>query len=101
MDLWRLLAIPREELGKGTSVRVAVGGDAEALARSMAEETARLIRDGWDAGPPVCAIAPVGRVGGYEPLARIIAAEGLDCSQVTRPRYASSSSACPAPSAPT
>jgi hypothetical protein len=41
MDLWRLMAIPREELGKGTSVRVAVGGDAESLARSITTAASR------------------------------------------------------------
>jgi glucosamine-6-phosphate deaminase len=83
MDLWQLMAITREELARGTSVRVRVGGDVEALAEAMAGEMADLIRDGLRHGRPVCAIVPVGPVGQYAPLARIIADEGLDCSRVT------------------
>src|SRR4051794_34582678 len=83
MDLWRLMAIPRDELGRGTTVRVRLGGDVEAVAETMAEEIAQLIRDGLSDGRPVCVIVPVGPVGQYEPLARKIADERLDCARVT------------------
>jgi glucosamine-6-phosphate deaminase len=79
MDLWQLMTIPREQLGAGTSVDVRVGGDADALAETMAQEMAALIRQGG----PVTAIVPVGPVGQYAHLARTIAAEQLDCSEVT------------------
>jgi glucosamine-6-phosphate deaminase len=77
--LWRLMAIGREELGQGTRVTVRIAGDALALAETLAEEMAELIRT----GRPVCAIVPVGPVDQYAPLARKIEAERLDCSNVT------------------
>jgi glucosamine-6-phosphate deaminase len=83
MDPWRLMAIPRDGLGRGTAVRVRVGGDAEELAVLMAEEMADLIRRANRDDRPACAIVPVGPVGQYAHLARIIAEEGLDCSRVT------------------
>jgi glucosamine-6-phosphate deaminase len=83
MDLQQLMAIPRDQLGKGTNVRVQVCGDAQAMAELMAEEMAELIRGGLRADRPVCAIVPVGPVDQYAPLARIITTEGLDCSGVT------------------
>lgn len=82
-DLWRLMAITREGLGAGTTVRVRVGGDPDAMARAMAVEMAGLIRESMRHGRPVAAIVPVGPVGQYEPLARIIDRDRLDCSRVT------------------
>jgi glucosamine-6-phosphate deaminase len=79
MDLWNLMTIPREALGKGTSVHVRIGGTSDDLAEMMAAETADLIRT----GRPVTAIVPVGPVGQYARLARMIAEEGLNCSRVT------------------
>jgi glucosamine-6-phosphate deaminase len=78
-DLWRLMSIGREELGRGTRVSVEVAGDAPTLAEAMADEMASLIRTGH----PVCAIVPVGPVDQFPLLARKIAAEKLDCSNVT------------------
>jgi glucosamine-6-phosphate deaminase len=78
-DLWRLMTIGREELGRGTNVSVRVAGDASALSEAMAEEMAALIRTGH----PVCAIVPVGPVDQYAALARKIVSEKLDCSTVT------------------
>ncbi len=83
MDPWRLMAIGRDDLGRGTAVWVRVGGDAEHLAALMAEEMADLIRAASRDGRPACAIVPVGPVGQYAHLARIVAAERLDCSRVT------------------
>jgi glucosamine-6-phosphate deaminase len=82
-DLWSLMTVPREALGRGTTVRVRVGGDAEALARDMAEEMAGVIRDHNREERPTCLIVPVGPVGQYAHLARIIAEEPLDCARVT------------------
>jgi glucosamine-6-phosphate deaminase len=73
------MAIGRDELGQGTPVRVRIAGDASDLAEAMAEEMATLI----GAGRPVCAIVPVGPVDQYAPLVAKIAAERLDCSDVT------------------
>jgi glucosamine-6-phosphate deaminase len=83
MDPWRLMAIPRDALGRGTTVRVRVGGDVDDLSALMAEEMAELIREAMRRGRGACAIVPVGPVGQYELLARIIDAERLDCSRVT------------------
>jgi glucosamine-6-phosphate deaminase len=82
-ELWRLMAIKREELGRGTRVSVRVAGDTLALAEVLAEEMAESIRAGLREGRPVCAIVPVGPVDQYAPLARRIATEKLDCSNVT------------------
>jgi glucosamine-6-phosphate deaminase len=82
-ELWRLMTINRAALGQGTSVSVRVAGEAAALAEAMAEEMAGLIREGLREDRPVCAIVPVGPVDQYAPLARKIATEKLDCSNVT------------------
>jgi glucosamine-6-phosphate deaminase len=83
MNLLQLMAIPREALGQGTTVRVRIGGDAEALARLMAEEIVGLIRENNDVDRPTCLIVPVGPVGQYRILARIITEDNLDCSRIT------------------
>ncbi|MGE5756632.1 MAG: glucosamine-6-phosphate isomerase [Planctomycetaceae bacterium] len=83
MDLLRLMTIPRATLGQGTIVQVRIGGNAEALARLMAEEIAGLIRENNDADRPTCLIVPVGPVGQYRILARMITEDDLDCSRVT------------------
>jgi glucosamine-6-phosphate deaminase len=74
---------PGHELGRGTRVRVHLGGDAADLARRMAGEMAALIRENNRGGRPTCCIVPVGPVDQYEVLARIVVDEGLDCSRVT------------------
>jgi glucosamine-6-phosphate deaminase len=83
MDLWPLMAIPRDQLGRGARVHVRVVGDATALARAMAEEMADLIRANNAAGRPTTLIVPVGPVDQYTHLARIIAEERIDCSEAT------------------
>lgn len=83
MDLWELMRIPRGELGRGTRVQVRIGGDVDTLARDMAAEMAALIRENNRAGKRTCAVVPVGPVGQYEHLARMIAEESLDCSRVS------------------
>ena len=83
MDPWCLMTIRRDELGRGAAVRVRVGGDAEHLDLLMAEEMAGLIREANRDGRTACAIVPVGPVGQYGRLARIIADERLDCSRIT------------------
>lgn len=83
MDVWRLMAITREQLGQGTSVKLRIGSDSDDLARSMAEEMAQTIVDGNLEGRPTCMIVPVGPVGQFEHLARLITARRIDCSRVT------------------
>ncbi len=83
MDLWHLMAIPRGELGRGTSVKVRFGGDADNLAHAMAEEMAQVIRSNNAAARPTCLIVPVGPVGQYPILARILAEESLRCDRLS------------------
>ncbi|MBX6312854.1 MAG: glucosamine-6-phosphate isomerase [Isosphaeraceae bacterium] len=83
MDLLSLMAIPRDQLGQGTTVRVRVLGDADSLARDMAEAMASEIRASHREDRGTCLIVPVGPIGQYPYLARIIAEERLDCSRVT------------------
>lgn len=83
MDLWQLMKLPRAELGRGSTVRLRVGGDAEALGRLLAEEMAQVIRDSNAAGRSPCLIVPVGPVDQYAHLAATIAREGLDCGRLT------------------
>ncbi|CAN5903087.1 glucosamine-6-phosphate isomerase [soil metagenome] len=82
-DVWPLMAIPRDRLGQGSGVRVRVGGDAEALALDMARTMASLIRENNATGRPTCLIGPVGPVGQYAHLARIMAEEQMDGSRTT------------------
>lgn len=82
-DLWRIMAIPRDSLEAGSGVRVRVLDDTETLALSMAEEMAQAIRASQVEDRPKCFIVPVGPVGQYAQLARIILEERLDCSRIT------------------
>lgn len=83
MDLWRMMEIPAAELGQGTSVEVRVGGNVDDLARAMADEMAALLRASVRTGRGTTWIVPVGPVGQYSHLVRIIRDEGLDCSGLT------------------
>lgn len=83
MNLREVMKVPADELGRGTGVRVRVGGCAEEMDRAMAEEMASLIRQGSETDRNTCLIVPVGPVGQYQHLAEIIAEESLDCSRVT------------------
>lgn len=64
-------------------MRVRIGGGPEAIALDMAQAMADAIRANNRQGRPTCLIVPVGPVGQYGPLARLIDAERIDCSQVT------------------
>ncbi|WP_145276405.1 sugar phosphate isomerase family [Tautonia plasticadhaerens] len=77
------MAIPRGRLGEGSNVRVRVVGDAEALAVDMARAMAGVVSDRAKAGKAACLIVPVGPVGQYEHLVRMVRDEGLDLSATT------------------
>lgn len=83
MNLWQLMRIPADELGRDTTVQVRIGGGTEAMDHVMAQEMADLIRERSRAGTNTCLIVPVGPVGQYRGLAERIADEALDCSRVT------------------
>ncbi len=78
-----LTTILRNPLGRGTTVRLRVGKDAEALALDMAEALAAIVQENNTAGRPSCLIVPVGPVGQYAHLARIISTERLDMSRTS------------------
>jgi glucosamine-6-phosphate deaminase len=83
MDIWRLMAISRDQLGQGSSVKLRIGTDSDDLARSMAEEMAETIVEANFEGRPCCMIVPVGPVGQFEHLARLINTRRIDCAHVT------------------
>lgn len=82
-DLWELMVIPRDGLGRGTKVRVRVIDDAATLDLLFAQEIAGVIQDNNRLGRSTCCIVPVGPIGQYEPLVRIIDEKRIDCSRVT------------------
>jgi glucosamine-6-phosphate deaminase len=83
MSLLDLMKIPADRLGGGTDVNVRIVPDADQLILAMATDMADAIRMSSRSGRPVSLIVPVGPVGQYEPLARMIAHENLRCSSVT------------------
>lgn len=82
-DLWRLMAVPRDALGQGTSVRVRVVEETAALDLMFAQEVADVIQANNRLDRSTCCIVPVGPIGQYEPLVRLIAEERIDCARVT------------------
>lgn len=83
MNQWPWLQVPRDQLGQGTQVRLRVGKDAEALAIDMAKALAAIVLENNAAGRPTCLIVPVGPVGQYAHLARIVANQQMDLSRTT------------------
>lgn len=83
MDGRDLMSIPRDRLGEGSGVRVRVGGDSEAIAVDMARAMAGVVAERSKAGKGACLIVPVGPIGQYEHLARMVIDEGLDLSGTT------------------
>jgi predicted dehydrogenase/6-phosphogluconolactonase/glucosamine-6-phosphate isomerase/deaminase len=76
------LAIPRDELGKDTPVRVRVVGDVADLADDMAEAILQVIEEGHRAGRAATLIVPVGPVDQFPVLARRINERHTDCRDV-------------------
>lgn len=83
MNLWDVMTIPRERLGEGSRVRVRIAGDAEALMVEMARVMAAEVVENARQGRASCLIVPVGPVGQYRHLARLVTEEGLDLSGTT------------------
>ncbi len=83
MNLWDVMTIPRDRLGEGSRVRVRIAGDAEALMVEMARVMAAEVVENARQGRPTCLIVPVGPVGQYRHLARLVQDEGLDLSGTT------------------
>jgi glucosamine-6-phosphate deaminase len=71
------LDVPPEQLGKGTPVKVRIGGDMDALARDMAEAMLAELKN-----PRATLIVPVGPVGQFPILADRINRQHVDCRDV-------------------
>ncbi|MEW4568875.1 glucosamine-6-phosphate isomerase [Tautonia sp. JC769] len=83
MNLWDVMDTPRDALGRGSPVRVRIAGDADSLMIDMARAMAAEVLENARQGRPTCLIVPVGPVGQYRHLARLVADEGLDLSGTT------------------
>jgi glucosamine-6-phosphate deaminase len=83
MNLWDVMNLPRDALGRGSPVRVRIAGDAESLMIDMARAMAAEVLENARQGRPTCLIVPVGPVGQYLHLARLVHDEGLDLSGTT------------------
>ncbi|HID76901.1 MAG TPA: glucosamine-6-phosphate isomerase [Planctomycetaceae bacterium] len=76
------LQVNRDELGAGTPVRVTVCGDANDLARHMAEAMIRTVEDAASQGRQATMIVPVGPVDQFPVLAEMINQRRLDWGDV-------------------
>lgn len=76
-ELDRLLAIPKEQLGENSRIRVVIAGDQEDIAQRMAEDIASVIRERNQQGEPTRLILPVGPVDQFPILADICNREKL------------------------
>jgi len=78
------LRVPAEELGRGTPVRVRIGGDQQQIAEDFSEAIGQAIWDAKKSGreAKTTFIVPVGPVDQFPILAEKINAEGLDCREL-------------------
>ena len=76
------LSVKAEELGRGTGVRVRIGGDQQAIAEDFARAILEEIRSGQVAGKPATMILPVGPVDQFPVLAGMINEQKIDCRDV-------------------
>lgn len=83
MDCWDVMTIPRDRLGEGSRIRVRVLEDADALMIDMARAMADAVVEHTREGRPGCLIVPIGPVGQYRHLSRMVEDEGLDLSGTT------------------
>ena len=72
------LDVAPEQLGKGTPVKVRIGGDMDALAKDMADAMLVELRD----NPRATLIVPVGPVGQFPILAEMINRQHVDCRDI-------------------
>src|SRR6476469_3984477 len=73
------LCVKGEELGRGTPVKVRIGGDQQQIAEDFARAILAVIREGQVAGKPATLILPVGPVDQFPILAAIINEQKMDC----------------------
>ena len=76
------LKVKGEELGRGTTVRVRIGGDQQAIAEDFAEAILAVIRECAAAGKAATLILPVGPVDQFPILAGMINKQKVDCRDV-------------------
>lgn len=74
------LRVAPDELGRGTSVQVRIGGDQQAIAEDFARAILAVIRESAAAGKVTTLILPVGPVDQFPILAGLINEQKLDCS---------------------
>ncbi len=76
------LAVPANQLGKGTGVPVEIVRGTEGLARHMAAAMLKLIVEAQSEGSAATLIVPVGPVDQFPILAEMINHRKIDCRQV-------------------
>lgn len=76
------LRIPAEELGRGTPVKVRIGGDQQQIADDFARAILAAICVTQDAGKSATLILPVGPVDQFPILANLINQQRIDCRDV-------------------
>lgn len=80
---WRApdyLRVTAEELGRGTPVKVRIGGDQQQIAEDFARAILAVIRECAAAGKAATLILPVGPVDQFPILAGLINEQKVDCS---------------------
>jgi glucosamine-6-phosphate deaminase len=77
------LSVPADGLGRGTPVKVRICGDADDLARRMAQAMFDVVAAARHEGRPATLIVPVGPVDQYPVLAELINRRGDDWRDVT------------------
>ena len=76
------LAVPSDQLGRGTPVRVRTLGDMASIAHDLSQVMLDEIVAGQERGRPATFIVPVGPVDQYPILAQAINEQRIDCREV-------------------
>src|SRR5262245_40046830 len=76
------LSVKAEDLGRGTPVKVRIGGDQQAIAEDFARAILEIIQEGQAAGKAATMILPVGPVDQFPILAAMINEQNVDCSDI-------------------
>jgi glucosamine-6-phosphate deaminase len=82
---WKLpeyLQVPPDQLGRGSSIKVRVGGDQHDIAQDMASAILNVICECHAAGRAATLIVPVGPVDQFPILANLINKDRVDCRDV-------------------